>query len=114
MGFWSPTSKSFRVQATLIALLYLFLATFGTLTHSHAAPDASTSVSKVSGESVVHGHTPTTHCAICDWQANSVSPALTLRFCLGLTSKRVSHPLVVFSAPQSTITYSSSRAPPFV
>ena len=86
-----------RAQAALVALLYVFLCTFGTLTHVHTPEESQTSapsqslvtsgsnVSTVSRPTVsakadtTHSKThllaakSTLHCSFCDWQANSLA-----------------------------------------
>jgi len=77
-----------RALALLMAALYLILSTAGALNHSHSgypliagsAPACSmhraghttTSVNPNRGGPLLD----TTHCAYCEWQASSVSPAL--------------------------------------
>ncbi|HLV80389.1 MAG TPA: hypothetical protein VKT32_08905 [Chthonomonadaceae bacterium] len=78
--------KSVRPQAMLVAVLYLFLSTVGMLTHSHARPEdaCSLAVAASAAKSVLHhaalqkGHvSDPADCLFCDWQANSISVALT-------------------------------------
>ncbi len=78
-----------QAYAVLVAFLYVFLCTFGTLTHSHGDSDASVSALQISasggsqtsaqigghGSRLVAASVPT-HCAFCDWEASSVSVAL--------------------------------------
>lgn len=79
--------KSIRAQALLVAVLYLFLSTFGMLTHSHAGQEGDSSIASAVSFTAVAvtpahpilraGHVSAPReCAFCDWQANSVSAAL--------------------------------------
>ncbi|MCX6378160.1 MAG: hypothetical protein NT023_01575 [Armatimonadetes bacterium] len=113
------SQKRFRIQAMLVAFLYVFLCTVGALTHSHATPDGALDSMTVASQ----GHTsaPTTlhggsenanHCAYCDWQADSVSPALTPQFCIGIETHRVIQPTLTLSRSRVFASRASSRAPP--
>jgi len=114
--------REFRVLGGLVAALYVLLCTVGALTHTHALPDAglgtsSASVSphtasapSLSGQKGLHP--PPVDCAYCEWQASSVSAALSpqsfsapIAFSFDLPSpltKVVSVPLL----------HTASRAPP--
>jgi hypothetical protein len=79
--------KSMRAQALLVAVLYLFLSTFGMLTHSHVGLDGVSGIAPAAPITTVtaaqahpilrKGHVSTPQeCAFCDWQASCVSIAL--------------------------------------
>jgi hypothetical protein len=112
-----------RAQAAFVALLYVFLCTFGTLTHTHAWLGGEAAVT----ESVVapavspsggatrvaaRNHCASPHCAFCDWQANSVSTALALQH--GVAPRLVALPasLQIVIPVTIRIVQTSSRAPP--
>lgn len=75
-----------RFHAIGIALLYLFLCTFGVLSHDHALPEValenttytSAECSTQTPHTTLHHHKTTSpgHCGFCEWQASSVSTAL--------------------------------------
>ncbi len=75
--------RSARLSAAFIAALYVFLSTFGALTHSHAVPGQALEavVETASSAQLPQSHASTIsqpaaqapcHCAFCDWQATSV------------------------------------------
>jgi hypothetical protein len=113
-----------RTQAALVALLYVFLSTFGTLTHTHAwiggevdtdgTVTSSASPIVAQRPAVAHHFTADTHCAFCDWQANSVSTALPLQHCVVPCFVALSAPRQVVISVTVRIVQSSSRAPPCV
>lgn len=111
-----------RKRAVVFALFYLFLSTFGVFTHEHALPevalDTPTYTAKECAEktpqTTLHHHKTTSpaHCSFCDWQANSVSTALFLRTTNLLRAVRIESTPLLVSLHESTVTASSSRAPP--
>lgn len=114
MGFRTQSQKMFRFQASLIAFLYLFLCTVGALTHYHA-PSESASGATLSQQSASTLHSATfsaSHCAYCDWQADSVSPALAPTFLIGIETRRVVLPAPALSRSFAPPSFASSRAPP--
>lgn len=106
-----------------MAVLYLFLSTFATLTHTHdyACSNLSPETSRLSaaarpaaGPALVAGSIPTpSECSFCVWQAAGVSAALPVQTYSGasilvaLVPDRL--PFIPHSPPTS---HSSSRAPP--
>ncbi len=111
-----------------MALLYVFLCTYGTLTHTHARPDgdaqegrhvaavpAAASVGYVPVGPHLRATSDVPVCAFCEWQANSVSaalpffliphPAQTCRLHPAHRADSLAYPLL--AGP-------SSRAPPCV
>jgi len=113
-----------RAQAALIALTYIFLCTFGMLSHTHMSEEAyQPSHDRVAGSTVsrrttLRAHsssqrvTASTHCAFCEWQANSNAlPVVPLRLNIPLTIACVHLRQTTPVAPVFT-TRSSSRAPP--
>ena len=113
-----------RAQAALIALTYIFLCTFGMLTHTHA-PEESHRTSHGSAQSVMASQRTTlsthaskqklvapTHCAFCEWQANSNAlPVMPLRLNVPLAIAYV-HLRQTMPVAPVFLTHSSSRAPP--
>lgn len=111
-----------RSQAVSFALLYLFLCTFGVLTHGHALPEvdldnATFTASECVAETAhttLHHHKVTSegHCGFCEWQASSVGTILTnpLLSLLNLVSIETTAPIV--STHSQTFTHASTRAPP--
>ena len=120
-----------RAQAAFVALIYVFLCTFGTLTHVHSGAEegfshtasaahqnhtfAPGSSSYLASAIVSTQSTPApTHCAFCEWQANTLgristpsrSPVPTNVACIYV--RRCTRIAPVFT------TLSSSRAPPAV
>jgi hypothetical protein len=74
-----------RIPAIIIAALYIFLCTFGPLTHSHlmqAGDDFATpsiAQGKATSLSIAVSRWPlshSTHCPYCEWEANCLSAAL--------------------------------------
>ncbi len=107
------SQKWFRFQASLIAFLYVFLCTIGALTHSHASLESGLDVATRGRATALHSDTNTaTHCAYCDWQADSVSPALALKFCIGIETARVVLSTLSLSSSRVLASRASSRAPP--
>jgi hypothetical protein len=114
-----------RAQAAFVGLLYVFLTTFGTLTHTHAwiggeIEDAvavvaprSQSASEASGIAAFR-HRPDTpsHCAFCDWQANGVSVALPIHHCVLPRLVALAPPRLVAISISIQSVETSSRAPP--
>jgi len=115
-----------RAPAAFVAVLYVFLSTFGTLTHTHAwfGEEADEPTAAITSESRLQiGNAPTrvfgrygagapTHCAFCDWQANSVSVALPIQHCnLPRVIALAAPCLVAISIPVRGVE-TSSRAPP--
>jgi hypothetical protein len=111
-----------RAQAALVALLYVFLCTFGTLTHTHAwlgcDMNEAESVAVVASPAAAHlklvKHHPAAapHCAFCDWQANSVSMALPIQHCVSPFLVALVAPCQVVIPVTVRIIQTSSRAPP--
>ncbi len=112
-----------RAQAALVALLYVFLSTFGTLTHTHSRveeidPEA-VAVPARSGPPALRlaANTHSTpsgvlHCAFCDWQANSVSPALTAQHCVSPLLAALAAASIVVLPVRAHYVHTSTRAPP--
>lgn len=127
----------FRAQAGLLAWLYVFLCTFGTLTHAHA-PEEGTSIvpipyasslartAQVASRSAKNSHASlvakssytqlkavnSAHCAFCDWEANSVARiVLPLRIVAPESFARA-HILTSQNCAHRTALYTASRAPP--
>ncbi len=114
-----------RAQAAFVALLYVFLCTFGTLTHTHATLRgetesagfaASVSESKAPRQAAISAgrvHPQIAYCGFCEWQANSVSAALTPFHITRPVLRRV---LVLLPLPallhSTYLAGFSSRAPP--
>lgn len=116
-----------RAHAALVALLYVFLCTFGMVTHTHGPGDVhpapaavrSANVSSVAVAST-HGHATigertlarAAHCAFCDWQASNQARTVAVWHYVALPSFVTFYvpchapPARVLSVP------SSSRAPP--
>lgn len=114
-----------RLQIALMALLYVFLSTFGALTHTDVSPfNEATNGKQTSGSVSVAAWSASDtqdvaaalHCAYCEWQANSVSHTLL--------PPAVAHPplpgrallakLLTVNTASSFLARFSSRAPPAV
>ena len=90
-SYYRDNFKWARAHSALVALLYVFLCTFGALTHTHAGhSDATeTAVATQNGASKgafgrtprigqgKHGLSAVTSCAFCDWEANSQGRTVT-------------------------------------
>ena len=116
-----------RAKAALVALLYVFLCTFGMVTHTHTPGDMHASRATSSAVSVrlashdpAHAHTQIgkraasepTHCAFCDWQANSQGRTVAAWNFVTLPSF-VSVYMLCHAPPLRVLAVSSSsRAPP--
>jgi hypothetical protein len=110
--------RVFRVQAALLATLYVFLCTFGAVTHVHVLPTLSvtpafTTAATTKAATNRASFAPDPHCLYCEWQASSVSAALPPQTLIappriGYATPSYRLTVVSFDPPQS-----SSRAPPF-
>jgi hypothetical protein len=124
--FERDNRRRVRAQAAFIGVLYLFLSTFGTLTHTHplldqdpnaaAAAHAMAVRSASTAETTLAKRTATSgsHCVFCEWQATSLTaptppPQMTAPLLVALTAAR--RPAILFSAFPVR---STSRAPPAV
>jgi len=111
-------------MAALIAGLYVLLCTVGSVTHVHAFVGMEAEV----GESVdtpepasnrgealcaiKRTPPPPVHCAFCEWQASSVSAALSPQhFALSIPAV-FDLPPFAEKAGSVSLPYASSRAPP--
>jgi hypothetical protein len=110
-----------RAQAGFVALLYVFLCTFGTLTHVHAWHRDLAEEDCAPGSHKVHALVPAiltashdeSACPFCEWQVSSVSTALPL-FCVPCPAQMCFlHPAQRADALAYPLLASpSSRAPP--
>ena len=116
-----------RAQSALVALLYVFLCTFGMVTHTHAPGDthgggiethASRQMSMGHGQAQAEIGKRTlassSHCAFCDWQADSQGRVVAFwRFAAPVifTCDYTRRPTAITRAFSVR---SSSRAPPTV
>ena len=122
-----------RLHVALVALLYVFLCTFGALTHDHArgendnafqsvqsssaspfsdASHVSTEISRERRTDNARLSAVPAHCAYCDWQANSLARIVTpARF---LSPYTIAFHYQAFCTPRllTCTARSSSRAPP--
>ena len=117
-----------RISAGLVAVLYLFLCTLGALTHVHAlvgveAEESSSDtvavqnvLSPLSRNASTHllkgMASPSTHCAYCDWQANSLSAAIVPQRLILPQSNVYEAPPFLITLTSRALPRSSSRAPP--
>jgi len=105
-----------RAQAAFVAVLYVFLSTFGTLTHTHftlasaSARQVSSSQQEALCDQVCAPNVP---CAYCEWQASSVSAALPLYRVASVVTPRALVPAPLNGSLHSAFLPGfSSRAPP--
>ena len=127
-SYYRDNFKWMRAHAALVAILYVFLCTFGTLTHTHAGHNDAAegvTVAQRGASPVMPGQTVQAHrskhalsavtpCAFCDWEANNQGRVVTpLLLCppVYIACARVS-----FSTPLIALVLAraSSRAPPAV
>ncbi|HLK59550.1 MAG TPA: hypothetical protein VKU00_23510 [Chthonomonadaceae bacterium] len=110
-----------RIPAIIIAALYIFLCTFGPLTHTHLAQmgDDSATLSISQGHmnalpaaTLQRGASHSTRCPYCEWEANCLSAAL-VRYQIPHTSleSAYSFPLVCYLDSRYLL-HLSSRGPP--
>ena len=109
-----------RISALFVALLYVFLSTFGAVAHTHAfvEPDRKVPASVVG---VSHPSVSTaTHwliaaqrdCAVCEWQALSVTQVGTPQPPVDSALLRMVLAVPIFSFDAVSVARFSSRAPP--
>lgn len=117
--------KWVRAQSALMALLYVFLCTFGTLTHTHvghnhASGDTPSQVGasahKSSKTARVRQSRPTVSavasCAFCDWQANSHARTVTPFALYASLTFACAHVPFFTALTTAAVARASSRAPP--
>ncbi len=118
--------KPIRTCALLMALCCLFLSSFGSLLHTDELPFASaktsaaeTTTSSVSQSTMQHSRIRENkaaprhhHCAVCDWQANLLSPALPILTIVPPSHRPVRLVTTLPRAPGTAPVFASSRAPP--
>ena len=114
--------KLVRIQAALVSALYLVLCTLGALTHNHAiagtdAQSENAVFCRQSGVALAahFDRTPLlpTHCAYCDWQTSSVSPALPIEHQVIPVNFASIASSLLFNQTGAALARASSRAPPF-
>lgn len=122
----SQTKQLRRICAAIVGFCYFWLSTVVACQHTHHSlhDSATADVLQFRGatrsestplKAVVKASSKTpkaTHCAACEWQASSASPAIPA-FCLSLTAPRA--PSFVANLPRllsQSAPSGSSRAPP--
>ncbi len=117
--------KWVRAQSALMALLYVFLCTFSTLTHTHVGHSHLSGDTPAQTGATAHASRQTARvrqsrhivsapvsCAFCDWQANSHARTVTpLALCASL-SFACAHVPFFAALTTAAIARASSRAPP--
>ncbi len=113
-------TRNNRISALLVALLYVFFATFGAVAHTHAIVDRGPKGQTTVAIGAHHSVSTPTHCldagqrdcAACEWQALSVTRVTTAQPSVESALLRILPAVPVFAFDAVSIARSSSRAPP--
>ena len=104
-----------RIQALLVALLYLYFSTVVAVGHTHVSVNQETNAPAQPADAAsvtASVHCPAPYCAACDWQVQCVTlltppPPAPVTLSFGLTPS-----LRTFSFYPTYLARFSSRAPP--